>query len=246
MRGKIALVTGGMGGIGTSIVQKFIENGAKVAVTYHRDPKQAIAWQEEQKKLGREVVISQADLTNFESAATMVQDVIKKLGKIDILVNNAGVAEDTTLAKMSYEQWIKVINGDLNSVFNVTRNVLPTMIEAKYGRIINISSVNAQKGQFGQTNYSAAKAGIHGFTKALAYEVAKKGITVNTVSPGYVKTAMMDKIAPDVLDKIIQQIPLARLALPTEIADLISFLALESSAYATGANFSMNGGLHMF
>ena len=246
MRGKTALVTGGMGGIGTAIVEKFIENGAKVAVTYHRDPAQAIAWQEEQKKLGREVVISQADISSFESATSMVQDVIKKLGKIDILINNAGIAEDTTLAKMSYEQWIKVINADLNSVFNVTRNVIPKMIEAQYGRIINISSVNAQKGQFGQTNYYTAKAGVHGFTKSLAYEVVRKKITVNTVSPGYVKTGMMDKIAPDILDKIIQQIPLGRLALPAEIANVVSFLALESSAYITGANFSINGGLHMF
>lgn len=246
MRGKTALVTGGMGGIGTSIVQKFIENGAKVAVTYHRDPSQAQAWQEEQKKLGRDVVISQADLANFESSAAMVQDVIKKMGKIDILINNAGITEDAMLVKMSYEQWIKVINANLNSIFNVTRNVVPNMLENKYGRIVNISSVNAQKGQFGQTNYTTTKAGIHGFTKSLAYEVAKKGVTVNTISPGYVKTAMMDKIAPDILDKIIQQIPLNRLALPMEIANMVSFLALESSAYITGANFSINGGLHMF
>lgn len=246
MRGKTALVTGGMGGIGTSIVQKFIENGAKVAVTYHRDPSQAQAWQEEQKKLGRDIVISQADLANFESSATMVQDVIKKMGKIDILINNAGITEDAMLVKMSYEQWIKVINANLNSIFNVTRNVVPNMLENKYGRIVNISSVNAQKGQFGQTNYTTTKAGIHGFTKSLAYEVAKKGVTVNTISPGYVKTAMMDKIAPDILDKIIQQIPLNRLALPMEIANMVSFLSLESSAYITGANFSINGGLHMF
>lgn len=246
MRGKTALVTGGMGGIGTSIVQKFIENGAKVAVTYHRDPSQAQAWQEEQKKLGRDIVISQADLANFESSAAMVQDVIKKMGKIDILINNAGITEDAMLVKMSYEQWIKVINANLNSIFNVTRNVVPNMLENKYGRIVNISSVNAQKGQFGQTNYTTTKAGIHGFTKSLAYEVAKKGVTVNTISPGYVKTAMMDKIAPDILDKIIQQIPLNRLALPMEIANMVSFLALESSAYITGANFSINGGLHMF
>lgn len=246
MQGKTALITGGMGGIGTAIVQKFIENGAKVAVTYHRDPSQAILWQEEQKKLGRDVVISQADLASFESSEKMVKEVTQKLGKIDILVNNAGIAEDTTLAKMSLEQWNKVINTNLNSIFNVTRHVVPFMIENKYGRIINISSVNAQKGQFGQTNYATAKAGIHGFTKSLAYEVAKKGITVNTVSPGYVKTAMMDKIAPDVLEKIIQQIPVGRLATTIEIANLISFLALESTSYATGANFSMNGGLHMF
>ena len=246
MKGKIALVTGGMGGIGTTIAQQLAQRGATVVVTYHRDPKLAVSWQEEQKKLGYEFLITQSDISNFESAAAMAMDVIQKQGKIDILVNNAGIAEDTTLAKMSLEQWTKVINADLNSLFNVTRNIISKMIEVKYGRIINISSVNAQNGQFGQTNYTAAKAGIHGFTKSLAYEVAKKGITVNTVSPGYVKTAMMDKIAPDILAKIIEQIPAGRLALPAEIASMVSFLASETSAYITGANFAINGGLHMF
>ncbi len=246
MKGKIALVTGGMGGIGTTIAQQLSQRGAVVAVTYHRDPAQAVIWQEEQKKVGYDFTIVQSDISNFESAARMVEEVIKKLGKIDILVNNAGIAEDTTLAKMSLEQWTKVINADLNSLFNVTRHVVPKMIEEKYGRIINISSVNAQKGQFGQTNYTAAKAGVHGFTKSLAYEVAKKGITVNTISPGYVKTGMMDKIAPDVLLKIIEQIPVGRLALPAEIASLVSFLVSETSSYITGANFAINGGLHMF
>jgi acetoacetyl-CoA reductase len=245
MKGKIALVTGGMGGIGTTIAQQLSQRGALVAVTYHRDPSQAASWQEEQKKLGYDFSIIQADITNFDSSVGMVTEVVKKMGKIDILVNNAGIAEDSTLAKMSLEQWIKVINSDLNSLFNVTRNVLPIMIESKYGRIVNISSVNAQKGQFGQTNYTAAKAGVHGFTKSLAYEVAKKGITVNTISPGYVKTGMMDKIAPDILLKIIEQIPVGRLALPAEVASLVSFLVSETSAYITGANFAINGGLHM-
>lgn len=246
MQGKIALVTGGMGGIGTTTAQQLAQRGAIVAVTYHRDPKLAISWQEEQKKVGYDFTIVQSDITNFESAGSMVNEVIQKLGKIDILVNNAGIADDASLAKMSLEQWTKVINSDLNSLFNVTRHVVPKMIEAKYGRIINISSVNAQKGQFGQTNYTAAKAGVHGFTKSLAYEVAKKGITVNTVSPGYVKTAMMDKIAPDILIKIIEQIPVGRLALPIEVASLVGMLAAETSAYITGANFAINGGLHMF
>ena len=245
MKGKIALVTGGMGGIGTTIAQQLSQRGALVAVTYHRDPSQATTWQEEQKKLGYDFSIIQADITNFDSSVGMVTEVVKKMGKIDILVNNAGIAEDSTLAKMSLEQWTKVINSDLNSLFNVTRNVLPIMIESKYGRIVNISSVNAQKGQFGQTNYTAAKAGVHGFTKSLAYEVAKKGITVNTISPGYVKTGMMDKIAPDILLKIIEQIPVGRLALPAEVASLVSFLVSETSAYITGANFAINGGLHM-
>lgn len=246
MQGKIALVTGGMGGIGTTIAQQLAKNGAKVAVTYHRSPSLAISWQEEQKKAGYDFTIVQSDITNFESTGKMVNEVIKNLGKIDILINNAGIAEDASLAKMTLEQWNKVINSDLNSIFNVTRHVISNMIDAKYGRIVNISSVNAQKGQFGQTNYAAAKAGIHGFTKSLAYEVAKKGITVNTVSPGYVKTAMMDKISPDILAKIIEQIPVGRLALPSEVASLVGMLAAETAAYITGANFSINGGLHMF
>lgn len=246
MQGRIALVTGGMGGIGTSIAQYLLKNGAKVAVTYHREEKLALKWQEEQKQAGFDFVITPADISDFESSAKMVDDVINRLGKIEILVNNAGIADDATLAKMSLEQWNKVINADLNSLFHVTRHVIPNMLEHKYGRIVNISSVNGQKGQFGQSNYTAAKAGVHGFTKSLAYEVARKGITVNTVSPGYVKTRMMDKIAPEILSKIIDQIPVARLASTEEIASLVSFLSADTSSYITGANFAINGGLHMF
>lgn len=245
MQGKVALVTGGMGGIGTTIAQQLAHNGATVIVTYHRDLKLAEEWQTEQKQAGYDFSIVQADITSFDSVANMMKSVTSKFSNLDILINNAGIVDDSSLAKMSLEQWNKVINADLNSLFNVTRHVLPIMIEKKYGRIVNISSVNAQKGQFGQTNYTAAKAGVHGFTKSLAYEVAKKGITVNTVSPGYVKTSMMEKIAPDILSKIIEQIPVGRLAMPNEIASLVSFLVTESSGYITGANFAINGGLHM-
>lgn len=245
MQGKVALVTGGMGGIGTTIAQQLAHNGTTVIVTYHRDQKLAEQWQAEQKQLGNNFSIVQADITNFDSVANMFKNVTAQFSKVDILVNNAGIVDDSSLAKMSLEQWNKVINADLNSLFNVTRHIIPLMLENKYGRIVNISSVNAQKGQFGQTNYTAAKAGVHGFTKSLAYEVAKKGITVNTVSPGYVKTSMMDKISPDILSKIIEQIPVGRLAAPNEIANLVSFLVSESSGYITGANFAINGGLHM-
>lgn len=245
MQGKIALVTGGMGGIGTTIAQQLAQKGAIVAVTYHREAALADKWQEEQKQFGYNFTTVQGDLTDFGSSTTMIKTLIDKLGTIDILINNAGIVDDSSLAKMSLEQWQKVINADLNSLFNVTRNVIPIMLEKKYGRIVNISSVNAQKGQFGQTNYTAAKAGVHGFTKSLAYEVARKGITVNTVSPGYVKTSMMDKISPDVLAKIVEQIPVGRLAIPNEIASLVSFLVAETSAYITGANLAINGGLHM-
>jgi acetoacetyl-CoA reductase len=245
MEGKVALVTGGMGGIGTVIAQKLAEQGAQVSVAYHREPSQAKIWQEEQKNIGYDFHIVQADITNFDSSLSMVNEVIAKFNKIDLLINNAGIVDDATLAKMSIDQWHKVINADLNSLFNVTKNVLPSMIKTGYGRIINISSVNAQKGQFGQTNYSAAKAGVHGFTKSLAQELARKGITVNTVSPGYVKTKMMDQISKDILLKIIEQIPAGRLALPVEVAHLVAFLASEQAAYITGANFAINGGLHM-
>lgn len=245
MQDKIALVTGGMGGIGTAIAQQLAQKGAIVVVTYHREPAAALAWQADQKKLGYEFSIVQADITSFESSSNMVKTVLDQFKTIDILINNAGIIDDSSLVKMTQEQWHKVISSDLDSLFNITRNVIPIMLEKKYGRIINISSVNAQKGQFGQTNYTAAKAGVHGFTKSLAYEVARKGITVNTISPGYVKTSMMERIAPKVLDQIIEQIPVGRLAIPNEIASMVSFLAAETSAYITGANFAINGGLHM-
>lgn len=248
MQGQTALVTGGMGGIGTKIAQQLARQGAKVAVTYNKkgDHAWATAWQLEQKKLGYNFEISYADISEFELAQKMVSDIEQKLGKIDVLVNNAGITEDVSLLKMLPEQWHKVINANLNSLYNVTRNVLNKMIEQKYGRIINISSINGQKGQFGQTNYCASKAGMHGFTKALAQEVAKKGVTVNTVSPGYVKTPMVEKMSPEILDSIIKQIPIGRLAEPEEVARMVAFLASKESAYITGSNFSINGGQHMY
>lgn len=248
MKGRTAVITGGMGGIGTAIAQHLARNGARVAVTYHKggDKTPAEAWGREQKELGYDFFLSYANIADFQSTQEMVQDIIQKMGKIDILVNNAGITEDITLMKMSADQWHKVINTNLNGVFNVTRNVLDTMVKSQYGRIINISSINGQKGQFGQTNYCAAKAGIHGFTKALAQEVARKGITVNTISPGYVKTAMVEKMPENILEAIIKQIPMGRLAEPEEVARVVGFLASESSSYITGTNFSINGGHHMY
>lgn len=248
MHGKIALVTGGMGGIGTAIAQHLSYQGTKVAITYNKngDHEHASAWQKEQKKQGFEFSIHYADIGNYNAVTNMVEEVIAQYGRIDILVNNAGITEDITLLKMTPEQWDKVINTNLNGTFNVTRNVIASMIDNQYGRIINISSINGQKGQFGQTNYCATKAGIHGFTKALAYEVAKKGITVNTVSPGHVKTPMLEDIPPEILDKIIAQIPIGRLAEPSEVARVVGFLASKETGYITGSNFSINGGQHMY
>lgn len=247
MLNKSALVTGGMGGIGTVISRSLADAGAKVVVTYFKHGNHALAkeWQAKQLEDGYAFEIFYADLTDFAQTAKMVDAVLAQVGQIDILVNNAGITDDTTLSKMLPNQWYGVINHNLNSIFNVTQNVLKSMVENQYGRIINISSINGQKGQFGQTNYCAAKAGIHGFTKALAQEVAKKGITVNTISPGYVKTPMLDKLSPDVLEAIIKQIPIGRLAEPEEVARAVTFLAAKDSAYITGSNFSINGGQYM-
>ena len=182
---------------------------------------------------------------DYGACVEMVAKVQAEVGHIDILVNNAGITRDSFLKKMSPEQWYAVINTNLNSVFNVTRQVVDGMAERGWGRIINMSSVNAIKGQFGQTNYSAAKAGMHGFTKALAQEVVRKGVTVNTISPGYVATEMTRAIKPEILQSIVDQIPMGRMARPDEIAGLIAYLVSEEASYITGANLSINGGLHM-
>jgi len=248
MRNRNALVTGGMGGIGTIIARTLADNGAKVAVTYFKQGNHKLAeeWVAQQRLDGYEFKIFYADLTDFSSTAQMIQNILAEIGNIDILINNAGITEDITLAKMTPEQWHKVIDNNLHSMFNVTQNIVKEMIKNNYGRIINISSINGQKGQFGQTNYCASKAGIHGFTKALAYEVARKGITVNTISPGYVKTSMTATMKPDILDQIVNQIPIGRLAEPREVARAVAFLAAEEAAYITGSNLAINGGQHMF
>ncbi len=245
---RTVLITGGMGGIGTAIAQHLAKLGAKVAVSYNKggDHTAAKSWQADQKKCGFDFLICHGDITDFAAIQNMIQDILRQIGHIDILINNAGITEDATLMKMSYDQWHKVINTNLNGIFNVTRNILNCMIEKQYGRIINISSINGQKGQFGQTNYCAAKAGIHGFTKALAQETARKGITVNTISPGYVRTAMIERVPENILESIIKQIPVGRLAEPEEIARLVGFLASDASGYITGSNFSINGGQHMY
>lgn len=248
MKDKITLVTGGMGGIGTAICQYFAKSGSKVIATYNKngDHQSAIVWQQQQKQQGYEIDINYVDVTDFDSCQTMCNQIIERFGGIDVLINNAGVTSDVAFRKMELTQWQRVIDTNLNSIFNVTRNVIEGMIEHKYGRIINISSINGQMGQFGQTNYAASKAGIHGFTKSLAREVANKGITVNTVAPGYVATDMVMAVREEILTQIIAQIPANRLAQPKEIARVVAFLAEEASSYITGSMFSINGGLHMY
>ncbi len=247
MKGKIALVTGGMGGIGTAICRQLAQQGAVVIATYNRggDHLAAKAWQEEQRQQGYEISIHYVDVSDFNSCQTMVQVIHSQFNCIDILVNNAGITRDVQLYKMNLEQWQAVLQTNLDSLFNVTRHVISHMIERRYGRIINISSINGQKGQFGQTHYAAAKAGIHGFTKSLAQEVARKGITVNTISPGYIVTPMVMSLSDEIREKIIAQIPVGRLGTPEEVARAVVFLASEESSFITGSNLTINGGQYL-
>lgn len=247
MKNKIALITGGMGGIGTAICQRFCEQGATVIASYNRggNHEAAKAWQAEQQKQGYKIAIHYVDVSDFKSCENMVDAINSEFNTIDILVNNAGVTRDVQFAKMSEAEWKTVIGINLDSMFNVTRHVINKMIERKYGRIINISSINGQKGQFGQTNYSAAKAGIHGFTKALALEVACKGITVNTISPGYIDTAMVMAVSSDIREKVVAQIPVGRFGKPEEVARAVTFLAAEESGFITGSNLIINGGQYL-
>jgi acetoacetyl-CoA reductase len=187
------------------------------------------------------------DVTSYDSCSQMIGKIQAEIGPVDILVNNAGITKDASFRKMTKDHWDAVMKTNLDSVFNVTKAVCDGMVDRGWGRIINISSVNGQKGAFGQANYSAAKAGMHGFTKALALEVARKNVTVNTVSPGYIGTKMVLAVPKDVLDsKILPQIPMGRLGTPAEVAALVTFLAGDDAAYITGANLAMNGGMHMF
>jgi len=236
-----------MGGIGESISLRLAEAGYRVAATHSPGNKKVASWLDEMKGKGHDIYAVGCDVTDFESCQAAAKKVESDVGPIEILVNNAGITKDTTFKKMKKEDWDAVIRTNLDSVFNVTKPVVDGMVERKWGRIINISSVNGQKGQFGQSNYSAAKAGMHGFTKALAQETARSGVTVNTVSPGYVGTKMVMAIPNDVLDsKIIPQIPLGRLGKPEEIAALIVYLCSEEAGFITGSNIAINGGQHMF
>ena len=242
---RIAVVTGGMGGLGETISTKMADAGYRVVVTYSPSNTKFKSWLEEMKGRGYSFSAFPVDVAQYESCAKQSAIIQSEVGPIDILVNNAGITRDSVFKKMTERDWMEVINTNLNSVFNVTRQVIDGMSERNWGRIINISSVNAIKGQFGQTNYSAAKAGMAGFSKALAQEVVRKGVTVNTVSPGYVETDMVMAIRQEIRDQIVSQIPMGRLAKPEEIAAVVSFLASEEAGYITGANISVNGGMHM-
>jgi acetoacetyl-CoA reductase len=249
---KIALVTGGTGGMGTAICERLYKDGYTVVANYKDFTKamkwreEARKWREDQLKMGFDLKIVQGDISNFKSAEKMFKQINDEIGVVDVLINNAGITRDAPLHKMTPEQWYEVINTNLNSVFICSRLSIEGMISKGWGRIINISSVNGQKGQFGQTNYSATKAGMYGFSKSLALEVAKKGITVNTVSPGYVGTDMVMAIREEIRNQIIDQVPMKRLGEPNEIAAAVAYLASNEAAYITGANIAINGGLHMY
>ena len=241
---RIAYVTGGMGGIGTSICQRLAKEG-HVVIAGCGPSRDYNKWINEQKEAGFTFHASVGNVADWDSTRDAFAKVREEHGNPDIVVNNAGITRDGLFRKKSLDDWRGVIDTNLNSMFNVTKQVLDGMLEKGWGRIINISSVNGQKGQFGQTNYSTAKAGLHGFTMALAQEVASKGVTVNTVSPGYIATEMVRAIRQDVLDKIVATIPVRRLGTPEEIASIVAWLAGEESGFSTGADFSLNGGLHM-
>jgi acetoacetyl-CoA reductase len=247
MTQRIALVTGGMGGLGEAICMKLARMGIRVVVTYSPGNTKHADWLKEMASRDYHFHAVACDVADFESCQKMVQQVQKEIGPIDILINNAGITRDMTFKKMTKVDWDAVMSTNLDSVFNVTKPIVDGMVERGWGRVINVSSVNGQKGAFGQTNYSAAKAGMHGFSKALALEVAKKGVTVNTISPGYIGTKMVLAIPKDVLDtKIIPQIPIGRLGKPEEVAGLCAYLASDEAAFLTGANIAINGGQHMF
>jgi acetoacetyl-CoA reductase len=244
---RIALITGGMGGLGEAICVRMAELGCTVATTYSPGNTKSGEWLASMERLGHRIHAYPCDVADYDSAQECVTRVIADLGPVDVLVNNAGITRDMTFKKMDKNAWDAVIRTNLDSVFNMTKPVCDGMVERGWGRIINISSVNGQKGAFGQANYSAAKAGMHGFTKALALEVARRGVTVNTISPGYIGTRMVMAIPGEVLEsKIIPQIPMARLGKPEEVAGLVAYLASDEAAFLTGANIAINGGQHMF
>lgn len=242
---RIALVTGGMGGIGTAISQRLHQDGFTVVVGCSPRSTRMTSWIAKQLEAGFDFHCIDCDITDWDSTRQAFEMVRENVGPIDVLVNNAGITRDGTLRKMSPENWKAVIDTNLTGLFNTTKQVIEGMLAKGWGRVINISSINGQRGQFGQTNYSAAKAGIHGFSMALAREVSGKGVTVNTVSPGYIKTDMTAAIRPDILEGMVAGIPVGRLGQPEEIASIVAWLASDESAYASGADFSVNGGMNM-
>jgi acetoacetyl-CoA reductase len=240
---RLAVVTGGIGGLGTAMCKALVQQGRHVVATYYpSQEEQAEEWQENRQTEGLAVSVYPVDVADFDSCAELAAQVEAEVGPIEILVNNAGITRDAVLRKMAKEQWDIVISTNLSSVFNMTRQVFSKMLDRKWGRIVNISSMNGQKGQYGQANYAAAKAGIHGFTLSIAAEGARHGVTVNTISPGYIGTDVIWTMPEDVRNKIIATIPVGRLGTPEDIARAVVFLTAEEAGFITGANLAINGG----
>jgi acetoacetyl-CoA reductase len=241
---RVALITGGIGGIGTAICRRLATDGMRVVANHHPSEQEAAdAWRRERAEEGLEIDTAAGDVSSSEDCVRMIQEIKDRYGAVDVLVNCAGITRDKVFKRMEHSHWEAVINVNLNSVFNATRPVWEDMLDRGFGRVVNISSVNGQRGQFGQANYATAKAGMHGFTMTLAQEGAAKGVTVNTVSPGYVETPMTLAMRDDVREAIISGIPMRRMAAPEEIAAAVAFLASDESSYVTGANIPVNGGL---
>jgi len=245
MTNKVALVTGAMGGLGTAICQAFAKEGCTVVANCLPNFPQKDEWLAKQEELGFKFIAAEGDVSDYESCKAMVEKIEAEVGPVDILVNNAGITRDKFFPKMEPGQWNAVIATNLNSLFNVTHHISPKMAERGWGRIINISSVNGVKGQSGQTNYSTAKAGVLGFTKALAQELSTKGVTVNAIAPGYIATEMVMAIRDDIRQAITDTVPMKRLGKPEEIGGLCAYLASDIAGYITGATININGGLHM-
>ena len=248
---KIALITGGTGGMGTAICKRLSEDGFRVVANYKdftsesKWKEQAEQWKAEQTKAGVDAHIVQGDISDFASSEIMFKQLYDEFGSVDVLINNAGIARDAPLKKMTPQQWYEVINTNLNSVFICSRLAIEGMIAKKWGRIVSIASVIGHKGAYGLCNYATSKAGMYGFTKSLAVEVVKNGITVNTVSPGYCDTQLLQGIPENILAKILVQIPMDRLGKPSEIAGTVSFLCSDDAAFITGTDISANGGQYM-
>lgn len=243
---RVAFITGGMGGLGAAISRRLHDAGMVVAMSHSERNDHVATWLMRERDAGRRFHAYEADVTSFDSCAHCAERVLNEFGSVDILVNNAGITRDSTFTKMNKDDWDTVLRTDLDALFNMTKPVLGGMIAQGFGRVVNIGSVNGERGAFGQTNYAAAKAGIHGFTMSLALEVAKHGVTVNTVSPGYLETAMTAAVPKDVMEtRILPQIPVGRLGQPDEVAALIAFLCSDDAGFVTGANFAINGGMHM-